>query len=794
MSKNKPTESILSEIVCAKCSRRKFLQVAGLATAATALGGMPIVGQKLRTISAAHAEELASGAPKWIYTCCNMCGGQSGIKVLVENGIVKKIEPNDFNPIGVANISTDFAKEKSRGARMCPKGNSAVKSLYDPDRLKTPVRRVGERGSGKWEPITWDEAISEVATRLGEIKQKYGPQALVWFSEDHSFTHVQVDFCTAYGTPNYHNHSNLCDVARKLGFKLVMGDDRPLADFQNSKYTLLFGWNPLGATKWALLPAIINRGRENGMKLVVVDPVFSATAAKADEWVPIRPGADGAMALGMGHVIVTEKLYDKAFIDEWVVGFDEYAEYVKDKTPEWAEKITSVPADTIRRIARELAATKPAVVDAWSGPGHHTNATQGTRAIASLPALLGQYDKPGTMVIPDKKGGKHRSDVAGWDTTNAKGARVDGLGTKYPFGHKSGIYVEARDAMISGKPYQPKAAVFVFQNFVMSVPNGAKNREAVKNMDFVLCVDTHMSETAQMADIVVPGSHALERYDLNSNWVTFPALALRQPAVKSWVGGMPEYEFVMAVARKMGFPGFDISYEELLDAELKGGIKIGLADLKALPGATWIGGETKYEKYAAEIKLPDGAVTSDKGVIKDASGKQVGMKKGDKSVRGFFTPSGKIELYAKKFAEKGFDANPAYTDPEVMPGEGYDLYLVAWKQAEHTHTRTFNNAWLMEMKPDNPLLMNSVTGKKLGIKDGDEVWIESAYAKAKSRVQFTEGIHPEVVGLQHGYGHSALGKIAKGKGTDDGQFCAGKAELASGQAITKEIAVKVYKA
>jgi len=546
--------------------------------------------------------------------------------------------------------------------------------------------------------------------------------------------------------------------------------------------------------KWAHLPAVINRGRENGAKLVVVDPVFSATAAKADEWVPIRPGTDGALALAIGNVIVGERLYDSEFVNEWVVGFDEYSSFVKDKTPEWAEKITSVPADTIRRIARELASTKPAVVDAWSGPGHHTNATQGTRAIAILPALLGQYDKPGTMIIPSRKGEKARGPLDGWDTTNAKGPRLDGLGTKYPFGHKSGIYVEAREAMITGEPYQPKAAVFVFQNFVMSVPNRAKNIEAIKKMDFVLCVDTHMSETAELADIVVPGSHALERYDLTNNWVTFPAMSLRQPAVKSWVNGMPEYEFVMAVARKMGLPGFDMSYEDYLDAELKGGLGIGLADLKAQPGAVWIGGETKYEKYAAEITVPEGATTSENGVIKDSSGKQIGVMIGGKAVRGFSTPSGKIELYSKQMKDKGFDPNPAYTDPEELPADGYDLYLVAWKQAEHTHTRTFNNAWLMEMKPDNPLLMNTATARRLGIKDGEEVWIESRAAKAKSTVQLTEGIHPEVVGLQHGYGHWALGKIAKGKGTDDGQFCAGKADLASGQAVTKEIAVKVYKA
>ena len=778
-------------------SRRDFLQLLGIAgTAAAALGAPAPLGRRLYSISEAQAAELLADHRNWIYSCCNMCGGQTGIKVLLENGVVRKIEPNEFNPIGVANISSDFEKEKARGARMCPKGNSAAKSLYDPDRLKTPLRRVGARGEGKWQAISWDEAIEEMAQRLGEIRQNYGPESLIWFSEDHSFTHVQIDFCDLYGTPNYHNHSNLCDVARKAGFKLVMGDERPLADFANAKYALVFGWNLLSATKWAHLPAIVNRGREKGMKFVYVDPVMTHTAAKADEWIPLRPGTDGAFALALGNVIVAEKLYDEAFIRDWTVGFDKYAEFVKDKTPEWAEKITSIPAATMRRVARELAANRPCAVDAWSGPGHHTNCTQGTRAIAMLPALLGMYDKPGTMISPDKKGGKHRT----LNVDKPKAPRLDGLGTKYPFGHKSGIYVETREAVLSGQPYQARAGVFVFQNFVMAVPNTQRNIEIMKKLDYVVVVDTHLSETAELADLVVPGSHALERYDLNSNWVTFPSLGLRQPVVKSWIGGMPEYDFVMAVGRRMGLKdkngvGFDMPYEKLLDDELKAGIGVGLEELKALPGAVWTGGTTKYEKYAAIVAVPEGgSIDPQTGIIKDKTGKAIGRQENGRTYKGFETPSRKIEFFSEQMAAKGLDPLPAYTEPEDRPTAEYALYLVAWKQTEHTHTRTFNNAWLMEMKPDNPLWINPATARRIGVEDGDEVWIESPVAKAKSIVHLTEGIHPEVVGLHHGYGHWALGEIAKGKGTNDGQFLPGKAEKICGQAVTKEIGVKVYKA
>jgi len=778
-------------------SRREFLQLLGMAGAAvTALGAPTMLSRRLHPIPAAAAAELLADRRNWVYSCCNMCGGQSGIKVLVENGVVRKIEPNEHNPIGVANISADFEREKQRGARLCPKGNSAIKSLYDPDRLKTPLRRVGARGEGKWQPISWEEAIEEMATRLDAIRQQYGPETLIWFSEDHSFTHVQMDFCDLYGTPNYHNHSNLCDVSRKAGFKLVMGDERPLADFANAKYALVFGWNLLSATKWSHLPAIVNRGREKGMKLVVVDPVMTHTAAKADEWIPLRPGTDGAFALALGHVIVTEKLYDAAFIRDWTVGFEQYADFVKDKTPEWAERITSVPASTIRRVARELAANRPCVVDAWSGPGHHTNATQTIRAIAMVPALLGAYDKPGTMMIPEKKGGKQRT----LNVPKPQAPRLDGRDSKFPFAHKSGIYIETREAVLSGKPYQARAGVFVFQNFVMSVPNRQRNIEMIKKLDYVVVIDTHLSETAELADLVVPGSHFLERYDLNPNWVTFPSLGLRQPVVKSWIGGMAEHDFIMAVGRRLGLKdkngvGFEMSYEEYLDAELKAGIGIGLNELKSLPGAVWIGGPTRYEKYASPVTVPDGgSVDPQTGIIRDKAGKPIGRQEKGRSYRGFETPSRKIEFYSDQMAAKGLDPLPVYIEPEDRPTSAYPLYLTAWKQAEHTHTRTFNNVWLMEMKSDNPLWINAATARRLGIAEGDEIWIESPVAKARATAHVTEGIHPEVVGLHHGYGHWALGQVAKGKGTDDGQFLPGKAEHLSGQAVTKEVGVRVYKA
>ncbi|MDA8235605.1 MAG: molybdopterin-dependent oxidoreductase [Clostridia bacterium] len=675
---------------------------------------------------------------KVIPTCCNACGGQTGVLAHVVDGKVVKLEPNSENPIGVANTYEEFITEKPRGARMCPKGLSAVKQLYDPGRLTKPLRRKGEKG---WQELTWEEALDLAAEKLEKIRDVHGPETLLWFSEDHSFTHIQQDFCRAYGTPNYMNHANLCDVARKAGYKLTLGDERPIADIARAKYILSFGWNPLAATKWAYLPAAFIKALEAGAKLVVVDPVFTATAAKAAEWVPIRPGTDGAMALAMGHVIVQEGLYDQEFVDNWSTGFDRYKEFVADKTPGWAEDITGVPAETIVRLARELAGTKPAVVDTWSGVSHYSNGTEATRAIAMLLGLTGQIDGPGMMLLPERVQPKHRAPLAEWPKITAP--RVDGLGTKYPFAHKSGVYVEAREAMLTGEPYQPRAAVFVFQNFVMSMPNIEKTIKALRKMDFVMVVDPYLSETALEADLVA-----------------FPSISLRQPVVEPPEGVRPEYELVMALARKLGLPGFDMSYESLLDAELRGSAALGLEEVKALPGGVWNQGPTKYYKYRE---------------------------------KGFATSSGKFEFYSLKMKEAGFPPLPETAGLKPQGPAGYPLAIINWKCMEHTHSRTHNNPWLMEMEGSNPLFMHPWTAEELGLQDGDLILVESPYARKEAIVKVTQEIHPGAVGMTHGFGHWGLGKVARNRGTAVNHFYEGKADKLSGQAIIKEGWVRVSK-
>jgi len=832
-----------------KIGRRKFLKVAGATAAVAATGagvsGCTSVGSKEHAIAAdpAGVKEWGREAGQWIPSCCNMCGGQCGIMVHVVNGLVEKIEPNHWNPNNYSNISTDFFAGYTEeygcaeGGTICPKGNAGIQQLYDPDRVKKPLKRTNpDKSPGadpNWKEISWEQALDEIAAKMKALRNAGEAHKLIWFSEDHSFTHIQADFCKLYGTPNYSQHSNLCDVARKASFGAVVGDGRPLADFIQSKYILLFGWNPTSALKWIHLGRIVTRGIERGARMVVVDPYLSDTAAKAHEWVSIRPSTDGAMALAMGHVIIRDGLYDKEFVAKWTTGFEEYVAHVKDKTPEWAEKITSVKAKTIERIAREFATTKPALADVWSGPGQHSNGVQGGRAIALLNALIGAYDRPGTMVIPDKRGNKHAA-VEPDETAAAtlKQPRFDEL-KRYPLGHGSGVYTQSFTNLAEGKgPYQPKMAVVVFQNPMMSVPGNQNVAKAPAKLETLVVVDTMLSETAMMADYVLPGTTYLERYDLNSHWVTWPALGLRQPAVKPLFGQPAEYELVTALGRRLrlkekdgkeffkivpvsGQPIADLTawYEEFLSNELKSGApKLTLAELRALPGAVWVDKKgTRYEKYAEELKpdqlkdaffdgdsKKDGTAIYDKP--KDQKGKRIGTVLGGKPVRGFMTPSGKVEFYAKWLAEKtdatGKPVNPlpAYEPRDWQPSKEYPLYLINWKEASHTHTRTQNNAWLLDIKPTNPLIMNPATAAQYGIVDGDVLGVESPYGRVKARVKTSRRMHPEVVGLQHGFGHTALGRQAKGRGTSDSPLRPTKSDPLSGQALHKETCVRIVKA
>lgn len=789
-------------------------------------------------------EKYGRKAGEWIPSCCSMCGSQSGIMVHVIDGKVRKIEPNPHNPNNISCSPDDFFKNgnKSGVASICAKGNAGIMALYDADRIQKPLKRTNpDKGWDQdpgWVEISWDEALDEIAGELKSLRDQNNAHKLAWISEDHSFTHIQADFCELFGTPNYYMHSSMCDVGRKAGGKWIVGDERPLNDFYKSKYIMLWGWNPLEAIKWIYLPRMINEAiHENGAKLVVVDPVASITAMKAHRHLQIKPGTDGALALAIGHVIIKNDLHDKDFIAKWGEGFEQYADYVKDKTPEWAENITGIKASVIEEVALELATNKPATIDMWSG-SHYTNGVNSVRAVFILNGLLGTYDSPGGLCSPVKKGNSH-------DHIHAHKIEQPLFVPKelYPFYHKSGNYGRMFLDIANGTgSYDIDTMMIVFQNPAMAVPNGMQLfPDAAKKMRKIFVVDTMMSETAHFADIVLPGSVYLERYDLNTHWVLWPALGLRQPVVKPIFGQPTEYETITELGRRIGIKDADgkdffstgkVSgeviddktkwYEEYLSKELLiGEPKISLEELKKLPGAVWVGPKDTpiYFKYEKELDLKNPAILSNpkfKVEVKDGNVYEVNPdekdpKKGKKLIgvmvngiayKGFNTKTRKFEFASPWAADvkdafgNPLDVVPAFREIDPKPTEEYPLLCINWKEATHTHARSQNNRWLLEVKPNNPIYIHPTDAEKYGVKSGDTLKVTSAYGQSEGKAFITKRINTGTIGSLHGFGHTHLGSAAKKAGGFAGSSALNKPGFhcgISGQQLNKHVLVRIEK-
>lgn len=754
-----------------KITRREFIGAAG-ATLGTLVVGKTV----LNAVAGETPEEQtegSSGESEWLSSTCQMCPGQCGIEVRIIDGKVIKINPGSHNPGNFSNDFEDFSKNHlTEKGVLCPKGCAGIAALYEPDRIAKPMKRTNpEKGMGidpQWQPISWDEAYLEIVAKLKELLDKDEAEKLLWFADSNVLRDIQQDFCKLYGTPNVVTDATLSGAASRSVYNMMgLGHRRP--DYLHAKHILIFGANPFGSLDNGYLPRVIQRAREAGSTLVVVDPHMTVTAAKADHWVPIKPGTDGALALAMANVIIAKGLYNKAFVEGHTSGFDLYTDYVKDKTPEWAEKITGIPADLTTKLALELVASSAAVVCLGAGVEQYSNGFNSAWAIMLLAALTGQIDKKGTMLPAPERAAKPldiKPDKQA--ATSLNRPRFDGGKAKYTYADDL-VYAEVLNRLLDGKgAYQAKMGMVIGQNPVMSVPGTQTIINALKQLKYLVVVDTLMSETAVLADIVLPGSTYLERYDLLNLNVNWPAVALVQPVVAPYFGQPTEYEIITELGRRLklkeasGKEFFDVSaishqriedkkkwYEDYLSLQLSTGIaNITLEKLKIMPGAVWMAEPGHRDQLSQPSKI----------------------------------------LFALK------NKTPEYTPIKEQESDAYRFACINWSEASHTGAYTQNNAYLINLKRHNPLVINTETAKTLSLRLGDKVIIESAYGKAAATVCISETIRPDVVGLQKGFGHWELGKMARGMGTNDGVLRPTHACSLSGQIIGKECFVKISKA
>jgi anaerobic selenocysteine-containing dehydrogenase len=759
-----------------KLDRRTFLKVSAGTTAAAAVAPRLLQAMEL-DLGGKDIDPVSLGERKAIPVNCHVCNIQDGAIAYVENGRVVKLEGNPEH------VST-------RG-RLCAKGNSGMWYSYDPDRILYPLKRVGARGEGKWKRITWDEALAEVAQKL-DAALKEDPNSIM-LKYGRNRTGGTIDrFMKTLGSATVLNHTSVCESSKKCGMEPTWGPDIETPDFANTKYVLNFGSNVLEAAYFHNpLSQRITEGRvDNQMKIVTFDVRLSNTAGFSDEWIPVFPATDGAVALAMGHVILRDDLQDSDFINTWTnVTVDELKEHYKQYTPEWAEKLSGVPAATIERIAREFATTKPATLFTYRGPAKHLYGSYNEKACMMLPIMTGNIERPGGYCMPRGMG---------WPQPTPEPPKP------------------AKDSVLAHPPEYPLAAhkvshltpfwiaegrqkinvYFTYQDNPVYTNPGAqavwgKLFRDEKLIPYFVSMSSHMGEETALADLILPDCPYLERWEPesmpNSLW---PWLGIRQP-VHASLGESRENRILLRdIIHKLdpdGKRGMK-QYWDFKDGEdymrrhfdnvpgLKeaGGLDFlkkhgvwpiyGKLDPKTGKVVDKTGREIKaeYSLHKKELSPEDmaGAVVEKGGQIVK-SGKAIGVQRNGKNVVGFGTGNRLINVRVEEWAKYGFNPMPTFKQiPWHKEMKDDEMILSTFKINVHKQSRTAAVKWLAEIMHSNPAWMNPVTAKKLGVKTGDLVRIETKVGYLVTKAYVTEGIHPKVVSIPTAFGHWEYGRLA----------------------------------
>ena len=718
-------------------SRRDFLKLGGATATALAVGTFipPQVAQAAREAGLLNADD--SG---YIASMCEMCVWRCGLIAKVKEGRVVKLEGNPDHP-------------HSKG-KLCPRGQSGLMNTYDPDRVLTPLIRVGQRGEGKYRKASWEEALDLTASKMAAIKQNYGPEAMI-FSSTHNLSQpVFENLLYAFGSPNYGTQRSLCFNAMIVSNLMTYGMEEPARIYDEKlKYILLTGRNLFEAISTSET-SDLSHAIDRGVKVVYLDPRFTKTAAKAAEWLPIRPGMDLAFHLAVLNVIIGEGLYNHDFVAQYTIGFDELQKEVYQYTPAWAAQLTGIPAETITRIAREFAEAAPYALahNGWR-TSNFVNSFHTQRAITILNALAGNWNV--TLAAAAGEGGSGLGTLTQPPFPRSSALRLDGVPWKYPLvPFKLGVFQEMRDNIVKGDPYQPHGWFISRQNPAMSLPDRGKTFKAFGKMDFIVTVDIIMNDTAWFSDVVLPESSYLERYDpLN---IVGDKAYLRQPVIEPQGEGKSALWIYKQLGERLGLGDyFQYTDEEDFLRQQLAPLRISLEEVK--------------KKGYAE------------------------MPKAEPAGFSWNTPSGKIELFSNTLAKVGFPGVPTWDEPPT-PGEN-EFYLLTGKVAQQTQFGTQNNQYLHKYSDEPRLWMNAKTAADLGLNTGDWVEISSPVGKTHSLLLATEAIRPDCVYMTPGYGHLSKGlKTAFGVGASDSSLHVTYTDPISGSQALSQTFVTVKKA
>lgn len=643
-----------------------------------------------------------------VRSTCGLCYGGCGVLIHLKDGKVVKVEGDPDSPI-------------NKG-QLCVKGLASLEYLYHPERLKYPLLRVGERGKGKWQQLTWDEALDTVANELIKAKDDYGAEsvAMIHGAAKGLQDSYLARFANAFGTPNLAMQGHVCHMPRLLASVVTCGFF-PIPDHEYPPNCIVL-WGLNSAENFPPIYERIRQALDRGTKLIVIDPRAIGLTQKADLWLRVRPGSDLALALGMINVIINENLFDKDFVDSWTVGFDRLKAHVQDYPPEKIEGLIWVDAATIREAARFYAANKPACIESGNSLDHNVNSFQTGRALSILRAITGNLGIPGGELQWSALSlvGRRSPELELWDKMPmAKWQRKVGAEYKLMPPFRYVLPQSVIKAILDEDPYPIRLAYVQGCNPLLTYSNARETYRALNRLDFLAVADMFMTPTAGLADIVLPVTSYLEHDSI----VATPAYPVAQVQQKVAQTGecRSDYEILNGLAKRLELEEYFWDNEEqCLDAILK---PAGLT-FKELKQIGVISGTKQYRHY---------------------------------EVNGFETPSGKVEIYSSQLERWGFDPLPTYyelsetpySDPELA--KEYPLIFTSWKSAPFRHSGGRQIVTLRGMHPEPMVNIHPETAEKLGIQGGDQVYIETRRGRIKQKASLSTNLDPRVVGVDYGW-------------------------------------------
>ncbi|MDD2967785.1 MAG: molybdopterin-dependent oxidoreductase [Desulfovibrionaceae bacterium] len=671
-------------------------------------------------------------ASSLVYSLCGMCNTRCPVEIHCENGKARWVCGNRHVPSGQA---------------LCPRGAASLALYADPDRIQTPLIRQGERGGGQWRAVSWDEALDYVADKLKAIIAQHGGRSVLLSERPGTFSDMTKAFMQAIGSPNYSTHDTACaHNVNQAAYSLTgRGRGKWVYDYKNCKHLVVQGRNIFEALTVGEVNNVLN-AQQTGCRLTCVEVRPTVTGAHADENICIRPGTDYALNLAVLHTLITEKLYNSAFVTEYVQDFAALCAFVQPYSPEWAAQECDITATSIRNLAHALATAAPHVI--WHAGWMSTRYTQSlmvSRSAYLINALLGSLGSKGGLVLAASPKEVGRNDLQKLTDLYPESTerRADGVGWRQPeFAPESDLLQESLKAAVSGDPYPIKAYITMKHDPLTAMPDPQEQKAMLAAIDLLVSVTFSWSDTAWHSDVVLPMHTFLEQDSLLiSKKGLKPQFQMQRAALAPRYDTKPDWWIFGELARRLGKE------------------KLAFATAQEL----WA-----YQLQGTGVRIED---FDDKGFVGFSDSPLYPEKPQ------FYTPSGKIEVIFTPWQQAGWPSLIAYKSVPRLGGAQFRL--VVGRNARHTQSHTQNNPLLHASLPNNSIWIAQERADALGIQQGEVVRMTAANGwTGNISVHCVQGMAPDALFMLHGFGHRLpVESKAQGLGLADQEFMSGGLDI-----------------